>query len=52
MSRKHSLDFDPSSIYGKQLANKNLIMACLKNYRKQLSLTTFRRVCSNTKEVF
>ena len=39
------------NISRKQQANKNLIMSCLQIYRELLSLATFLRVYSNTKEV-
>ena len=39
------------SIFRKLEASETLIMACLQIYRELLSLTTFLRVPSNSKEV-
>ena len=39
------------NIFQKLRANVNLIMACLQIYRELLSLTTFLRIHSNSKEV-
>ena len=39
-------------IFRKLQANQSLIMACLQIYRELLSLETFLRVYSNSKEVF
>ena len=37
-------------IFQELWANNGLVMACLQNYREQLSLATFRRFHSNSKE--
>ena len=38
-------------IFRKLSANKSLAMACLQNYREQMSFATFCQVHSNSKEV-
>ena len=50
MPCERALNFDQLKTFSKN--NNSLIMACLKIYREQLSLTTFLRVHSNSKEVF